>query len=100
MYVIITHRLIRTNTGATQPYAPRTAHSIRLHVSGPFESEKTAQRAVLHALSVHTTLSAQVWSWTQIRDALARGAGVNGQDMQQVLTEAMRCLESLVTEDR
>lgn len=60
MFVLITTRLVKVNTGATEKFAPRTANRTNAYVSGPFNSLKAAQRAAMTALGVHTCLDAQV----------------------------------------
>ena len=96
MYVVISTRVVKVNTGATAQYAPRSTNQTRLTVSGPFESEKTAQKAVLACLSVHTCLDAQVWSLGQVREQIAKGCGTIGNDRMDAMTAAMRCMEALV----
>ncbi len=68
MYVLITTRVVKINTGSTEKFAPRTANSTSMHVSGPFGA-KSAQRAALAALATHTCLDAQIWSEAKIREA-------------------------------
>jgi hypothetical protein len=94
MFVLITKRVVKVNTGATAKFAPRTTNRTDYYVSGPFKRLGTAQRAVLVALGTHTCLDAQVWSEEQVRAQHAKGYSSNGDVKQNYLTEAMRLLEA------
>lgn len=97
MFVVIVERVVKTNTHATEKFAPRTANVRRKTVSGPFASFRTAQRAAVTALGTHTCLLAQVWSEAQVRERQTRGYARNGQDMQDVLDEALALLDAAAT---
>jgi hypothetical protein len=96
MFVLVTERVVKVNTGAGQrdKFAPRTANQTRLTVSGPFESLKTAQRAALTALGVHTCLSAQVYSEAQVRELHARGYSRNGNELHEAVRAGLRLIEA------
>lgn len=96
MFVLITNRLVKVNTGSTSQYAPRTQNREILTVSGPFPSLKIAQRAALTVLGVHTCLDAQVWSAAQIVAKIRDGS--NSHELHAVLREAARLLRAAEVE--
>jgi hypothetical protein len=97
MFVVLTRRVIKVNTGSTEKYAPRSANRISRQVSGPFPSLRVAQKAAFRCLGVHTCIDAQVWNEAQIREEFDKGYARNGNDMFEVLKEAVRMLDMGVT---
>lgn len=73
MYVVITKRIYKVGTAATQKFAPRSTNRTEMHVAGPFRTQRAAERAALAALSTHTCLGAQVWSRAAVEARLAAG---------------------------
>jgi hypothetical protein len=61
MYYVVTQRIIKINTGATERYAPKSGNQTRWTLSGPFDDQARAERCALRALGTHTCLSAQVY---------------------------------------
>ena len=60
MYVLMTKRVVKHNTGNTAKFAPRTSNSVTWEAIGPFQTRKAATRALIAAAAVHTTLSAEI----------------------------------------
>lgn len=72
MFVLITERTLKRNTGATETFAPRSANYTASFVSGPFRTLTSASDAAKIALSTHTCLSAMVWSRAQVEAQRAK----------------------------
>lgn len=92
MFVMVTKRVVKHNTGATAKFAPRTTNAETLTVSGPFADRERAERAMLAALATHTCLSAQILDDAAV-GALLRGGSWSGHDVYEMAREATRLLQ-------
>ncbi len=61
MYFVITKRVVKFNTGATEKFAPKSGNRTDWTLSGPFDTQVRAERCALRALGTHTCLSAQIY---------------------------------------
>lgn len=91
MFVLITTRVVKKNTGATEKFAPRSVNATDTYVSGPFLSLKAAQRACLTALGTHTCLDASIWSEAQVADRMKHGGSALRMDEERAMRAAQRC---------
>lgn len=92
MYFVITNRVVKFNTGATEKFAPRTSNNTIYTASGPF-SPKQARQAAVAALSTHTCLEAQVLSLDQLRALKARYSSEVNYMLQQLAMEVLKRFE-------
>lgn len=97
MFVVVTRRIVKTNTGTTEKFAPRTRNEINLRVSGPFPTLRVAQKIAFKCLGVHTCLDAQVWSEARVREDYAKGYSMLGNDRWEALKEAVRLIDDAKT---
>jgi hypothetical protein len=91
MWIVLTERLVKTNTGATEKFAPRTQNNRHWTVSGPFKSERAGERAVMAALSSHTTITAMCLDVPAVDRMLnSRNGRQSNHQRDESLREAVR----------
>lgn len=79
MYFVLHHKIAKFNMGTRttdDKFAPRTANSKFMSVSGPFSKRSTAERAVVASLSSVHSIGSEVWTADAIRAELASSTGV------------------------
>lgn len=91
-YYVVTNRVVKYNTGATDKFAPRTANRESWAISGPYQKKSWAERASMLALGTHTCLSATVTTEEILREY--RGNYLLEQEIHKALKLSSQLVEN------
>ena len=89
MFFVVTERLWKINTGATEKFAPRTGMRSGWHIIGPFTKRSAAERAAVNASGVHTCLSAVVLTAEQLPEFAKSFPGASACDVERMVERAL-----------
>jgi hypothetical protein len=103
MFVVITKRVVKFNTGSEKRFDPRTANREETTVSGPFSKRSLAERAAASALGTHTCLGALVYDaetltywplprYSNTHGIIRPGDGWGSDPMVKAIIEARKLL--------
>ncbi len=90
MYYVLSTVVIKTHTGSTERYSPRTANQVRQEISGPFQKRATAERAALRCLGTHLCVSAIVADESQLDEMAKKQQGYSLREMIQKVIVPLR----------
>lgn len=90
MFYVLSTVVVKTNTGSTEKYSPRTSNQVRQEISGPFSKRPIAERAALRCLGTHMCVSAIVADEQQLDEMAKKQQGYSLRDMIQKIVVPLR----------